>query len=175
MLTTMGRTNSPSASESSVSLRMNSKRKGKDVMINSIVFIDTSEEGKRSSSCLPVSLEEVCHTLSGKLSSEFLPAITAKKHSSEPPPPLPEKSSKNTFVPREGRLAFPITKCPSDSLIQQNIRCALVGDSAVGKTSMLMSYTTDAFPEVHHPTMYDKFTSKLLAMQYCGSYIYCCV
>ena len=162
MLNIMGRTSSPSASESSVSLRMNSKRKGKDVMINSIVFIDTSEE-KRSSSCLPVSLEDVCHTLSGKLSSELLPAITAKKHSSEPPPPLPEKSSKNTFVAGEGRLAFPITKCPSDSLIQQSIRCALVGDSAVGKTSMLMSYTSDAFPEVHHPTMYDKFTSKLPA------------
>ena len=165
MLNTMGRTNSPTASESSVTLRVNSKRKGQGVMIDSIVFIDTSENEKRSSSCLPVSLEEVCHTLSGKLSSEFLPAVTAKiptakKHSSEPPPPLPEKASKNTFVAPE---RFPITKCSSDSLIQQSVRCALVGDSAVGKTSMLMSYTTDAFPEVHNPTMYDKFTSKLPA------------
>lgn len=165
MLNTMGRTNSPSASESSVTLRMDSKRKGQGVTIDSIVFIDTSEEEKRSSSCLPVSLEEVCQTLSGKLSSEFLPAITAKKHSSEPPPPLPAKTSKNTFVAREGRPAFPITKCSSDSLIQQSVRCALVGDSAVGKTSMLMSYTTDAFPEAHNPTMYDKFTSKLPAYQ----------
>ena len=161
MLNTMGRNNFPSASESSVTLRMN-KRKGQGVKIDSMIFIDTSETEKRSSSCLPVSLEDVCHTLSGKLSSELLPAIAAKKHASEPPPPLPEKSSKNTFAGHGGRPAFPITKCPSDSLIQQSVRCALVGDSAVGKTSMLMSYTTDAFPEVHNPTMYDKFTSKLL-------------
>lgn len=158
----MGRTNSPSTSENSVTLRMNSKRKGQGVTIDSIVYIDTSEDDKRASSCLPVTLEDVCHTLSEKLSSEFLPAVTAKKHSSEPPPPLPERTSKNTFIAAETRPLFPITKCPSDSMIQQNVRCALVGDSAVGKTSMLMSYTTDAFPEVHNPTMYDKFTSKLL-------------
>lgn len=159
----MGRTNSPTSSVPSVTLRVNSKRKGQGVGIDSIVFIDTSEQEKRSSSCLPVSLEDVCHTLSGKLSSEFLPAVTAKKHSSEPPPPISERSSKNTFASRERIPSFPITKCPSDSLIQQSVRCALVGDSAVGKTSMLMSYTTDAFPEVHNPTMYDKFTSKLPA------------
>ena len=156
MLNIMGRTNSPSSSVTSVNMRMDSKRKGQSVMIDSIVFIDTSEEEKRSSTCLPVSLEEVCHTLSEKLSS--VPNVAAKKHSSEPPPPISEKSSKNTFVAPQ---LFPITKCPSDSLIQQSVRCALVGDSAVGKTSMLMSYTTDAFPEVHNPTMYDKFASKL--------------
>lgn len=42
----------------------------------------------------------------------------------------------------------------------QTLKCALVGDSGVGKTSMLMSYTTDKFPEEHAPTIYDKFSSK---------------
>ena len=42
----------------------------------------------------------------------------------------------------------------------QTLKCALVGDSGVGKTSMLMSYTTDKFPEKHAPTIYDKFSSK---------------
>jgi len=158
----MGRTTSPSTSETSVTLRVNSKRRGQGVMIDSIVFIDTSEEEKRSSTCLPVSLEDVCHTLSGKINNELLPAVTGKKHSSEPPPPVPQRNSKNTFIAREDKPAFPITKCASDSLIQQSVRCALVGDSAVGKTSMLMSYMTDSFPETHNPTMYDKSASKLL-------------
>lgn len=42
----------------------------------------------------------------------------------------------------------------------QTLKCALVGDSGVGKTSMLMSYTTEKFPEEHAPTIYDKFQSK---------------
>lgn len=152
----MGRTTSPRTSEASVSLRVDSKRRGQGVMIDSIVFIDTSEEEKRSSSCLPLSLEDVCSTLSGKLSSECLPVVAAKKHSSEPPP-LPERNSRNSFVRTP---SFPITRCASDSMIEQSVRCALVGDSAVGKTSLMMSYTSDTFPETHNPTMYDKFASK---------------
>ena len=42
----------------------------------------------------------------------------------------------------------------------QTLKCALVGDSGVGKTSMLMAYTVDKFPETHAPTIYDKFSSK---------------
>ncbi len=42
----------------------------------------------------------------------------------------------------------------------QTLKCALVGDSGVGKTSMLMAYTVDKFPEEHAPTIFDKFSSK---------------
>lgn len=42
----------------------------------------------------------------------------------------------------------------------QTLKFALVGDSGVGKTSLLMSYTVDKFPETHAPTIYDKFSSK---------------
>jgi len=38
--------------------------------------------------------------------------------------------------------------------------CAIVGDSRVGKTSLLLSYTTGKISETHEPTIYDKFSSK---------------
>lgn len=47
-----------------------------------------------------------------------------------------------------------------DCLSPQTLKCAIVGDSGVGKTSMLMSYVVDKFPETHSPTIYDKFSSE---------------
>ena len=47
-----------------------------------------------------------------------------------------------------------------DCLTPQSLKCALVGDSGVGKTSMLVSYVVDKFPETHSPTIYDKFSSE---------------
>jgi small GTP-binding protein len=38
----------------------------------------------------------------------------------------------------------------------KRIKCVLVGDSAVGKTSFLISYETDALPDGYFPTVYDE-------------------
>ena len=47
-----------------------------------------------------------------------------------------------------------------ECLSPQSLKVVLVGDSCVGKTSMLMSYTVEKFIEKHSPTIYD--SSKLL-------------
>lgn len=47
-----------------------------------------------------------------------------------------------------------------ECLAPQSLKVVLVGDSGVGKTSMLMSYTVEKFIEKHSPTIYDKFSSK---------------
>lgn len=61
-------------------------------------------------------------------------------------------------LPRDGNYS-PI-RAYMDCLAPQAVKCAIVGDSGVGKTSMLMSYTVDKFPETHLPTIYDKYSSK---------------
>jgi GTPase SAR1 family protein len=39
-----------------------------------------------------------------------------------------------------------------------SIKCVVVGDGAIGKTSLIVSYTVNGYPEVYKPTVHDYYT-----------------
>lgn len=46
--------------------------------------------------------------------------------------------------------------------VKTKLKCVLVGDGSVGKTSLVVSYTTNGYPTEYVPTAFDNYNGKFL-------------
>ena len=95
--------------------------------------------------------------------------ITATAHSCSPSPvhgvtvkaaspALSQRGRTNPQVVIEN-ASHPL---PPGSPSQAKVKCVLVGDGAIGKTSLIVSYTTNGYPTEYVPTAFDNYAGRLL-------------
>ena len=150
-------------------------------------FVDSSQQSRFNKQCSPpespIKTRSVSPSLSSTSSSlsstvsETAPVIVETQLSRKVSPIRYVQRSKSALnlqlkrdmvcQPRERSATVTHHESPyspvqvyMDCIAPQSLKCVLVGDSGVGKTAMLMSYTMEKFVTKHTPTIYDKFSSK---------------
>ncbi|KAG7219937.1 hypothetical protein INR49_001867 [Caranx melampygus] len=90
-------------------------------------------------------------------------AATGRGEAAEAPPGVGPgvrrgRSPGAAAAPEEPDFPLSVKRRRSGSAPERKVNCVLVGDGAVGKTSLVVSYTTNGYPTEYVPTAFDNFT-----------------
>ena len=143
---------------------------GNDLHVRSASILSTRSEGSvaRSEGDSSITSDKVSRRMVRSLGEFPPPGAGFVSGSTE------DVCSKTKEQPPRHSCCSDTSKLANDEFVgisQHSLKFVILGDSAVGKTSLLTSFTTDKIPETHAPTIYDKFSgefSKSARVHACG-------
>ncbi|KAH9399854.1 hypothetical protein TYRP_017422 [Tyrophagus putrescentiae] len=87
-----------------------------------------------------------------------------QQHQQQPPPPPPpplQHPLRPLLHPSMINSSSNSGPCAASSSAAL-VKCVFVGDGAIGKTSLIVSYTTNGYPAEYVPTAFDTYSERLL-------------